>query len=77
MTVKSDEEAGLELGQFKFPLCMTTSLTWYTVEPARLAPSLKSGLSNVLPFNEENILKLRLDSNKRLAKALQAARDYM
>ena len=37
----------------------------------------KSGLSNVLPFNEENILKLRLDSNKRLAKALQAARDYM
>ena len=40
MTVKSDEEAGLELGQFKFPLCMTTSLTWYTVEPARLAPSL-------------------------------------
>jgi len=38
---------------------------------------LKSGLSNVLPFNEENILKLRLDSNKRLAKALQAARDYM
>ena len=37
----------------------------------------KSGLSNVLPFNEENILKLRLDSNKRLARALQAARDYM
>ena len=30
----------------------------------------KSGLSNILPFNEENILKLRLDSNKRLAKAL-------
>ena len=24
----------------------------------------KSGLSNVLPFNEENIPKLRLDSNK-------------
>ena len=37
----------------------------------------ESGLSNVLPFNEENILKLRLDSNKRLAKALEAARDYM
>ena len=37
----------------------------------------KSGLSNVLPFNEENILKLRLDLNKRLAKALQAARDYV
>ena len=35
----------------------------------------KAGLSNVLPFNEENILKLRLD--KRLALALQAARDYM
>ena len=36
-------------GQFKFPLCMTTSLTWYTVEPARLAPSLSRAYRMFFP----------------------------